>query len=385
MPFPTRQGTQAAVDAILRAETAAGRPVELLTYGQGAFELDAPYRVHRPAPRAGGPERNQPEDRFRSGPSLAKFAEDARLISVARVLRRPHRYEHVVAHHVEAYAAARLVGAPRVLYFAHTALGPELPCYGPPRFGRALALVGAAADAWLVRDAPVTAAVSPRLAARLGSARGSRPRYVPVPWPVAAPIEVGERERARESFGLGAGDRVVSYVGNLDAYQGWEDVVDALGRLPASVRVLVATASSGAAIVELARARGVESRLRVVPLGDEASRRRAYAVADVAVVPRRFEGGVPIKLLDALARGVPTVATRRATAGLELSESAHVVRDDDPAALAEGLAAVLVSPTRRQALTAAGPRYIERAHSAAAYCRAMDACTADWRPAPGGS
>ena len=47
LPFPSYQGTQAAIAAMLDASTSTGRPTHLLTYAQAAYELDAPYEVHR--------------------------------------------------------------------------------------------------------------------------------------------------------------------------------------------------------------------------------------------------------------------------------------------------------------------------------------------------
>jgi glycosyltransferase involved in cell wall biosynthesis len=100
------------------------------------------------------------------------------------------------------------------------------------------------------------------------------------------------------------------------------------------------------------------------PLASEHDRAVAHAAADVALVPRLASGGLPIKLLEALARDVPVVANRRALAGLPLTPRADllaVVPDDSLEALADGMtrlwtprAAGPVAHTGEAALTAAG-------------------------------
>jgi len=79
-----------------------------------------------------------------------------------------------------------------------------------------------------------------------------------------------------------------------------------------------------------------------------------------------------MKLLDALAREVPTIVTERATAGLDLREAATVVADDDPEALA---AAALLAIEGREAAKALGSRgraFVASHHDAATYLAAME-------------
>ncbi|MEO0325978.1 MAG: glycosyltransferase, partial [Myxococcota bacterium] len=148
----------------------------------------------------------------------------------------------------------------------------------------------------------------------------------------------------------------------LDGYQGWEDAVETARRLGAVL--LVATQSNPAPLV------GLGARLRVVPLAHEADRRRAHAAADVALVTRRAPGGLPIKLLDALSRGLPVVAPRRALAGL-LARGVRVTADDDAGALARSAAELLRSPDARARLAEAGPAYVSEAHAPARFVRAF--------------
>jgi glycosyltransferase involved in cell wall biosynthesis len=348
MPFPSPQGTQGAVRAMVEAEHAAGWRPTLLTYRHGAAGPPAPF-AHRRLPSSLG------DRSLRSGPSLRKVGQDLGLALTLAVARPPA----VVAHHVEAAAAARLSGTRRWVFVAHTSLREELPLYLPERWGRLAGAAGGRLDGLLGRSAGAVAAVSPRLARLLEDRLGRPVAVLPIPWAVPPPLEPGERAEAR--VGLDVSDRVVLYAGNLDAYQGLETLLDALARRP-TLTGLFATESDPTSLLAEARARGVAAH--VWPLATEADRRRAHAAADVVCVPRRAPGGLPVKLLDALARGVPVVAVQRASAGLPVGRVARLVPDDDP----EALTAALTGPLPEGA---AGPSYVRAAHGPGRYLQAM--------------
>lgn len=69
--------------------------------------------------------------------------------------------------------------------------------------------------------------------------------------------------------------------------------------------------------------------------------RNAYAGASCAVVPLLQGGGTPLKLIEALAYGLPTIATARAAAGLELRDGEHCLIAAGGEAFAAALLRVL--------------------------------------------
>jgi glycosyltransferase involved in cell wall biosynthesis len=296
LPFPSPQGTQALLHAMLMAHAEAGHDAHLLCYPGRAIDL--PYTLHRCAPP-------RPVS-LQSGPSWQKLALDGALARSLSRLARRLRPSLIVAHHVEAASLALALGIP-AWFYAHTDLGTELPTYFAPRWELPLRLLGAGVDTVLSRRMP-TLAVSPLLAARLGA------ELPPLPWSIPAEITAEERRAARTFFAL-EGRRVALYAGNLDRYQGLESVVAALARTP-DLHWLIATESP---IRAFARAlHPFFGRVRFARLHDERARRRAYAACDFALVPRAVPGGIPIKLFDALARGVPVVSARTALAGYPL-------------------------------------------------------------------
>ncbi len=80
---------------------------------------------------------------------------------------------------------------------------------------------------------------------------------------------------------------------------------------------------------------------RVEALGFVEDLHAAYARARCAVVPLLQGGGTPLKLIEALAHGLPVIATSRAVAGLQLQGEAHCLLADDAASFAATLVRVL--------------------------------------------
>lgn len=364
LPFPSHQGTQAAVHAMLEASAAAGADPHLLVYAHGAFPPHASYGIHRipDFPRVRS---------LRSGPSLGKVALDLHAVRGIRVLTRRLKPTAIVAHHIEAAIAAIAADVRPVIYVAHTTLEQELPAYAPRLPGTWLGAAGKAVERWVCHRAQAVGAVAPSLAATLGE----RVEYLPVPWEPAEPMRAPDRASARNALGLPVRASVGLYAGNLDAYQGWESVVEATARLRRTrphAHLLLATASDAAPARREAARRGIADAVSIRRLDGERTRAWAHAASDFAWVPRRTEGGLPIKLLDAFARGLPAVAMERAVAGLAVRRACRVVTDDDPSALAEGARALLrdADTTRTQSERALD--YLITHHSPGRFNESMD-------------
>ncbi len=362
LPFPTYQGTQAALASMLRASSELGRPVHLLTYAQGAHGLDAPYPIDRisDCPRVRS---------LRSGPSLGKLALDARCIVETGRLCKRLKPEAIVAHHIEAALAVLAARVGPVYYVAHTSLEHELPIYFPRLLESPIAAVAQHFEAWVCRQAAGVAAVAPSLSMLLRECT----TYLPVPWPRSnggAPIP----REARRALGLPAEGPVCLYAGNLDRYQGWEDLIPALGALRdvhPSARLLIATESDPAPARLRATRAGLRGAVHFRRLAGDRARRLAHAAADFTWIPRRTMGGLPIKMLDAFARALPVITMKRATAGLPIDAACVCVPDDDPQALAEAANRVLSDQVLADRLRSDALAYLAHHHSIARFDAAM--------------
>ncbi|MEZ4286727.1 MAG: glycosyltransferase family 4 protein [Polyangiales bacterium] len=300
---------------------------------------------------------------FSSDPRSEKIAIDIALALQLRNLQRAIRFDHVVAHHIEAAAACAMAKIPFV-YVAHTSLHEELPGYLPKRLATVSRQLARPLEQQLIRRSKRVAAVGPSLADHLASNFGRQIDVWNIPWPVQTVASSENRSRSRKLLGFHANEIVYLYAGNLDHYQGWEDVVYAhsQARSKDRLRGVFVTGSDPSPLTELSTRIGTVENIQVLSMND-ANRELASSAADLAVIPRRVIGGVPIKLLDAMSRGIPTIATRRATAGLPLEESALLVRDDQPFAMAQAIDRFATEPSLRHALGSNAYRYIAENHA----------------------
>lgn len=109
--------------------------------------------------------------------------------------------------------------------------------------------------------------------------------------------------------------------------------------------------------------RAPSSDPRVQALGFVESLPEAYAGASCAVVPLLQGGGTPLKFVEALAYGLPVIATRRAAAGLAVRAGEHCLLADGE----EEFAAALVSVLRDGA-----PELARRGRELAAECYSIE-------------
>lgn len=361
MPFPSQQGTQALLHTMLDALCEAGDDTHLLCYAEAAFARETRYTVHRtPAgPRAS----------LRAGPSFAKLRLDRLLAQQLPTLVRQLRPDAVIAHHVEAAAVALATVDRPVLFVAHTSLHAELASYFPAPLAGLCRTSGELLDTLLCRAADRVLTVSPRLARLLTTQSGARAHALPIPWYVPPALDSDERARARQQLGVGSAEQVLVYAGNLDAYQGLAPMLAGVAKLARvkPLRLVLATLSPRTQVASLLQLHGLAERTLFAGVADEPARRLVHAAADLVLVPRACEGGVSIKLLDALARGAHVVAAERAAANFPMRDVCALIDGDDPhawqAAIQQQLAA-LPNGTR-------GPDYIRQHHAPAAFAERL--------------
>jgi polysaccharide biosynthesis protein PslH len=88
---------------------------------------------------------------------------------------------------------------------------------------------------------------------------------------------------------------------------------------------------------------------RIEALGFVSNLHSAYASAKCVVVPLLHGGGTPLKFVEALAYGVPVVATTRAAAGLAVKNEEHCLIADGADSFAAAVTRVLSSDAARLA------------------------------------
>ncbi|MCU0664656.1 MAG: glycosyltransferase family 4 protein [Myxococcota bacterium] len=347
-PFPTVQGTQALVDATCELLSRAGHEVHLLVYAHAPVSAVQSYSIHRVPDR--------PKVRStRSGPSLGKLILDLRLAAQVRRLSARLEPDIVHAHHYEALLACWFADpqARRPLVFhCHALLWPELETYFPRALRMPLRLVGRCADRFLPRLSHSTGAVTLHAVHELQQASPGLDVALLTPYVAEPTIAQACVETRRDNL-----VRAV-YVGNLDAYQDLDLLLDGLEMLPPERRcqfeVLIVTDSEATPFRRDLERRGISSFVRVISHGPLGQAHALLRSADIALVPRTTEGGMPIKLVNALAAGVPVLANRRSTAFLQDGVEARLVDIRSKHAVAHALGELISDPALRRSLGRAG-------------------------------
>jgi sugar transferase (PEP-CTERM/EpsH1 system associated) len=103
----------------------------------------------------------------------------------------------------------------------------------------------------------------------------------------------------------------------------------------------------------------------------------------VALCPIRIRAGIQNKMLEAMALGVPLVATPVCREGLELEAGKHLLVAEGPEQFASAVELLLDNVTLRERLIDAGRAYVERQHnwaeSVTALSNSYSAAIADFR------
>jgi type III pantothenate kinase len=150
------------------------------------------------------------------------------------------------------------------------------------------------------------------------------------------------------------------YVGRIEPEQkGLEDLLRAMALISSpdalSLRVVGEDWGGERRLRDLARDLGITRRIAWTGSVSEEAKRTEYAAADLLVLPSRFEP-FGIVLLEAMAAGLPVVATRVGGIPEVVVDgiTGRLVPPRDPAALAEALQALASDPSLRSRLGRSG-------------------------------
>lgn len=149
-----------------------------------------------------------------------------------------------------------------------------------------------------------------------------------------------------------SGEPVLLYVGamhyypNIDAvHYFFENMFDRIRESVPNVHVRIVGHSPPPEIRELARESGVEVTGSVVDV------RPYYSNATVFIVPLRLGGGTRLKIIEAMAMGLPVVSTSVGAEGLDIHDGQDILLADEPIAFADATVRLLTDAPLRQTLS----------------------------------
>jgi polysaccharide biosynthesis protein PslH len=144
----------------------------------------------------------------------------------------------------------------------------------------------------------------------------------------------------------------ILFLGSLD----WRPNLDAIELLVDEIfpRVRAAVPAARLLVVGRKPSPALARKLRTTPgvelHGDVPDVRPFLARSGVMAVPLRIGGGSRLKILEAMAAGLPVISTRLGAEGLELVPGEHYIASDEPAEMADELIACIRDPRPARAI-----------------------------------
>lgn len=323
--------------AVLEASTVTGPAKNLLQFAEFARSADWPVEVTIATfHRSGDPEifmeaASRAEVRVHLIEESGRF--DRSVVPVLKDLSRRLAPDLVQTHAVKSHLIARVAGLRPWIAFHHGYTWPDLR-----------AQVYNQADRWSLCKAAGVVTVSQPFAEELTRMGVERERIHVVH--NAIDSGWGRRNRAdtvrlRSQLGISEGKKIILIVGRLSREKDHLTLLDAVRELPEPAHLLIVGEGPERGRIE-ERIRMTGRSEQVTLTGQVASAEPYYALADVAVLSSLSEGS-PNALLEAMAAGVPVVATT--VGGIP-----EIVTHEE--------SALLVPPADRKAMTAAIARVL---------------------------
>jgi len=234
-------------------------------------------------------------------------------------------------------------------------------------------------DRWSLPAADHLITVCQAFARELASNTGVSPTKISVlhnsirPQPLATDAEA---QALRSAFGIVNDERVVLAVGRLSKEKAHIDLIAAFARLLKAnpeIKCKLIIAGEGPERVSLeAAAESFGCKAKVIFAGQVTDVRAFYAAADAFALPSHSEGS-PNVLLEAMAAGLPIVATEVGGVPemVEQNQSALLVPANGPTALAGAISRVLTDQDLAQRLTTNASKLVATRYTPEKYVRSM--------------
>jgi glycosyltransferase involved in cell wall biosynthesis len=361
-PFPANHGTPGSIREMAEAIAARGHVVHVVAYHFGDGPPPPGVEVHHIPDLGLG-------RKVTVGPTWQKPLQDLQMVLTLRRVVKEQKADLIHAHNYEGalvgYLAHLLTGRP-LLYNACNTMGDELTSYGflPAFIASPLAKT---LDYVVPRLPDTTVAVSEDLARFLLAQGVRKERLHAIPLGIDPGIfDRVDQEAARRKVRGDDPRPIVIYTGCLDGLQRIDYLLQAMREvLPhmSGVRLLLLANAvkdrDRSRYLEMARELGIASQLEIVESDTFEDVPVYLAASDVAVVPRPACPGFPVKLLNYLAAGRPTVVSAGSSKGLTDGENALLTPDHDPKALGRGILDLLQNKEKAARLGRNGRLFVE--------------------------
>jgi glycosyltransferase involved in cell wall biosynthesis len=255
-------------------------------------------------------------------------------------------------------AAARRGTRIPLVYDAHTLLMSELPFYSlglPAGVKRGL-------GRWLDRKVPLladhTVCVTEAIRDKLVRDADYDPGRATV---ITNGVEFEHFDIAGRQAAPAQQGQMITFTGNMAEYQGIDLLLKAFARVISrkpQARLQIVTDGSFASYEPLAHELGVRGQIDLVLSPSFAELPAIIAAADVAVNPRPYMDGVPVKLLNYMAAGRAVVSFDASAPGVVHGQTGWLARSGDAAEFGDGILRLLDDPALAARIGTEARRYV---------------------------
>ena len=349
-PFFEPRGTPFSEFHRIRALTALGHTVDLVTYPFGRDVALPGLTIHRAA-------RPPFVSRVKIGPSWAKVPLDATLALAALRLAITRRYDAIHSHEEGGLIGVLIAWAQRVphVYDMHSSLPQQVANFGYARASW-LARVLTWVERLMIRRSRVVIVICEDLATRVRDVEPDVPSVLieNAPGSGDAP-QAGTGRAIRHSLGLGDDVPMVLYTGTFEAYQGLDLLYRAMQvvvRERPDARLVMVGGDPSQIAAARAEVAGLGLSAAVTFTGQQPAEQipQYLDAATLLVSPRSTGTNTPLKIYQYLRSGRPIVATRLRTHTQVLSDDIAILADPQPEPFGRAILAALADPATAAAI-----------------------------------
>ena len=372
-PFFEPRGTPFSVLGRLRALSALGHEVDLVTYHIGEDVQIPGLTIFRTL-------RIPFITQISIGPSVLKLFLDGFLLVKTLWMLLMRKYDLLHTHEEASFfgfVLAKLFGL-RHLYDMHSSLPQQLKNFEYTKLAPMVSLFD-----WLERrvidSSHAVITICPALKSQV-EAINTRVPHVMIENVATEgnPDEVTEEAslQFRQAHGL-VGKRVVLYTGTFEAYQGLDFLIDGAQQVvqehPDVMFLLMGGKPAQFAVYQQrAQAFGLQSYFRFTGMRPPKEVPIALKICEVLVSPRSSGTNTPLKVYGYLQSGKPIVATNLYTHTQVLNPEVSILVDTTSEAFGRGISSVLSDPHMAEQLGARAKQLFEEQYSFQNYIKKTD-------------
>lgn len=362
--FYIDRGTPIDLDLLLRALSVRGDDIDVAVYCEGEDRSYPNVTLHRVSGR-------DRDHHIRPGFSIRKLLYDVRLFFLVWKLMRSRRYDVVHAGEEAVFMAMffRWVYGVPYVYDLDSSIAQQMVEQIPPL--RPLAGLFNWFEAMAIRGAAAAAPVCNALA-DLARDRGAEHVFVLHDISQLEPEDFRSEGVVREQLGIDG--PIVMYVGNLQAYQGVDLLLEAFQRVrdrSVDLDLVIAggTDDQIAKYEAMARSLGCDDRTHFIGPWPANRLGELLGDADILTAPRIKGINTPMKIFPYLHSGRPVLVTDLPTHTQILDHSVAMLAPPEPDGFADAMVRLANDADLRNRLGEAGRAFVERNHTFDAHQR----------------